>query len=87
MERGNFEGEGASHCKAVTCAKMAEPIVMPFGVWALTGPVNHDLDDGPDSPMETGNFGGKGRRFICHLGCGLRWAKGNTSLVVFARWR
>jgi len=25
-------------------------------------------------------------RSICHLGCGLGWAKGSTSLIVFARW-
>jgi len=25
-------------------------------------------------------------RSICRLGCGLRWAEGNTSSVVFARW-
>jgi len=37
MGMGNFEGEGASHCNvqghsAVICAKMAEPIEMPFGI-------------------------------------------------------
>jgi len=37
-ERHNFEGKGAVHCKvqelsAVSCAKTAEPIEMPFGVW------------------------------------------------------
>ena len=43
--RGNFEGQGAAHCKgghsAVTCAKTAEPIVMPFGLLARTRPRNH----------------------------------------------
>jgi len=39
MGRGNFEGEGASHCKvlghsAVICAKTAEQIEMRFGLWA-----------------------------------------------------
>ena len=24
---------------------------------------------------------------ICSLGCGLRWAEGNTNSIVFARWR
>jgi len=24
---------------------------------------------------------------ICHLGCGLRWAEGSTTSIVFARWR
>jgi len=38
MQRGNiFEGEGEAHCKvqwhsAVSCAKAAEPIEMPFGL-------------------------------------------------------
>jgi len=40
--RGNFEGEGPSHCKvwgysAVFCAKMAEPIEMPFRLRAWIG--------------------------------------------------
>jgi len=26
-------------------------------------------------------------RSICHFGCGLAWAEGSTSSVVFARWR
>ena len=26
-------------------------------------------------------------RSICRLGCGLDWAKGCTSSIVFARWR
>ena len=47
--RGNFEGERASHCEvyghsAVICAKMAEPIEMPFSLWAPMGPRNHVLD-------------------------------------------
>jgi len=28
---------------AVTCVKTTEPIVMPFGLWARTGPRNHKL--------------------------------------------
>ena len=39
-------GEGASHCKlhglfAVSCAKMAEPIQTPFGMWTEVGPRKH----------------------------------------------
>jgi len=26
-------------------------------------------------------------QLICHLGCGLWWAEGSTSSIVFARWR
>jgi len=59
----------ASYCKvqghyAVICAKTAEPIMMPFELWAWTGPQNRELDelDGcPDAPMKRGNFVGKGR--------------------------
>jgi len=29
---------------AVSCAKIAEPIEMPFGLWARIGPRNHVLD-------------------------------------------
>jgi len=45
---------------AVTCKKTAEPIVMPFGLWARTGPRSHELD-GSRSPMRRGNYGEKGR--------------------------
>ena len=53
MGRGNFEGGRASHCKvqghsAVICAKTAEPIEMPFGLWAQMGLRNHVLDGGPE---------------------------------------
>ena len=47
-----FGGEWASHCKVqghsmVICAKTAEPIGMPFGLWAWMGRRNHVLDGGP----------------------------------------
>jgi len=50
-ERGNF-GERGTHCKvcghsAITCAKTAEPIVMPFGLPARSGARNHELDGVP----------------------------------------
>jgi len=40
---GNFGGMGA-HCKAlglsaVSCAKTAELIEMPFGLWTRVGPI------------------------------------------------
>jgi len=35
LETGNFEGKRRPIVKSVvTCAKTAEPIVMPFGLWA-----------------------------------------------------
>ena len=47
--RGNFSGgKGAAHCKiqqlsAISCAKTAEPIEMPFGIWTPVGPRKHVL--------------------------------------------
>jgi len=57
---GDFEVEKrASYCKvqghsAVICTKTAEPVEMPFGLWARIGPVNHVLDAGSEfrSPWE-----------------------------------
>ena len=62
MATGNFEGEGVVHCKVqghsvVICAKMAEPMVLPFGLLARTGP----MIGGPYAPMGRDNFGRKGR--------------------------
>jgi len=39
----------------------SESTVMPFRLWAWTGPRNHVLDRGSRSPMRRGNSGGKGR--------------------------
>jgi len=46
----------------VICAKTAEPIEMPFGLWARMGPRNHVLDGGSDLPMGRGNFDERGSR-------------------------
>jgi len=46
-------------CRSVTLAspaKTAEPIEMPFGLWARVVPRNHVLDGSPDPPCEGGNF-------------------------------
>jgi len=48
--------KGAKHCKvqedsAVICAKTAEPIEVPFPLWARMRPRNHVLDGGPDFSM------------------------------------
>ena len=60
-----LRGKGAPHCKiqglsAVICAKTAEPIEMPFGLWARMTRRNHVLDGDPaarrDVAMAT-NFG------------------------------
>jgi len=60
MGRGNFEGEkGPPIVKyrdsVVPCTKTAEPIEMPFGLWARMGRRNHVLD--------WGSSGAEGR---CH---------------------
>jgi len=87
MGMGNFEGEMGGPLysirdTAVTCEKMAEPIVMPFRLWARTGPRNHELD-GVRIPMRRGSFGGKGRpllsiwtfrRELCRNSCTNRFA-------------
>jgi len=42
-------------CRSVTLvspAKTAEPIEMPFGLWARIGPRKHVLEGGPDPPLE-----------------------------------
>ena len=50
--KGQFWGrEEAAHCKAyglpvMTCAKMAEPLEMLFGLWTRVGRRKHVLDGG-----------------------------------------
>ena len=59
-------GKGASHCKehsAVTCAKTAEPMEMPFSLWARKGPRNHVLDGGQDHSRK-GQFWEKGAPIV-----------------------
>jgi len=48
----------------VICAKTAEPIEMPFGLWAWMSPRNHVLDGAPDIPMGRGNFGERGAPIV-----------------------
>jgi len=48
-EKGVLRWEGAANCKvyglsAVSCAKTAEPIKMPFRMWTRVGPRKHVLD-------------------------------------------
>jgi len=78
---------------AVICAQTAEPMVMPFGLWARTDPRNRKLNGAEISPWEGTILGERGEgavqkrlnRSICHLGYGLGWAEGSTSSIVFAR--
>jgi len=63
MGRGNCEGKWASHSKvgghsAVICAKPAETIEMPFGLWPwIMGLRNRVLDGSPDPPWEWATLG------------------------------
>jgi len=55
----------ASDCKvyghsAVICAKTAEPIEMPFGLWTWMGPRNRVLHGGSDPPWEETILGENG---------------------------
>jgi len=79
---------------------MAKSIVVPLGLWSQNVPWNHELD-GIKFLHEKGQFWGKGspisRDFlswavrkwlywsICCLSCGLGWAEGSTSSIVFGR--
>ena len=50
MGRGKFFGENGRPIvkySTVVCAKTAEPIGMPFELWARMGRRNHVLDGGP----------------------------------------
>ena len=44
---------------AVRCAKTAEQIKMPFGLWAWVGSRNHVLHGGPDPHAQKSNFRGQ----------------------------
>jgi len=50
----------------VNCAKMAEPIEMPFGLMTRVDPMCHDivLDGRSRCPIEVGNFEVKGRPIV-----------------------
>jgi len=51
MGKGNFAGERAAHSKVygrpvVSCAKTAELVEMPSGIWTRVGPRKHELSRG-----------------------------------------
>ena len=64
MVRNNFVGfEGETGKKvwghsAVICTNTAEPIEVPFGLWARIGPKHLVLHEGSRYPMGKGNSGG-----------------------------
>ena len=69
--RGSFRGENVVvHCKvirysSVSCAKMAEPIGMPFWMKTWVEPRNHVLDEAAD-PQWEGQFSGVVRAIRKH---------------------
>jgi len=84
----------------VICAKTAEQIETPFRLWPRMGPRNHVFDrvqqfflGGKEETIvkykdflqsavrESTN------RSIYRLDCGVGWAEGRISSIVFARWR
>jgi len=92
--RGNFGDRGA-HCKvwglsAMSCAKTAELIDLPFGLWTLVDQRKHAFNR-QVAPMCLTTIchelckNGLTDRFFC-LDCGLGWVEGHTSSIVFARW-
>ena len=44
----------------VVCGKTAEPIEMPFGLWARMGPNDSVLHGDPNPPWEGAIFGERG---------------------------
>jgi len=61
-----LRGKQANHCKqqkhcAVICAKTAEPIEVPLGLWASMDRKHHVLHGKSRSPIRRGNFGRYGR--------------------------
>jgi len=88
---------GLSVCHDREPYKMAEPIVMLFGMLTRVGPRNHVFDGGPDPHMGRGNFEGvKGPTRTCPDMSGDRYtesdsAGGSTGMVQMptgvTRWR
>jgi len=75
---------------------MAEPIDLPFGLCTQVGRRKHKYNRIHSAGGASGPLMGKGRpivryrdtlRSIFRLGCGLGWAEGSTSSIVFARLR
>jgi len=51
MGRGNFEGKGWPIVECMMfCAKMAESVEMPFGIWTQVGPRKHVLGEAAHWP-------------------------------------
>ena len=101
------EGHAPTCQTTLWCAPctMAEPIEMLFGLWTLVGPCIRWGPDPPCKGAIIGERTCPGMPddilpwavhkwlnwSICHLGCGLGWAKGRTSSIAFSKlpslWR
>ena len=69
-------------CNGMNPAETADPVKMPFGIWAQAGPRNHVLHGRPDPPGEgailrVGEYGHAPGpyRSRCHFACGLEWSQ------------
>jgi len=70
----------------VSAAKTAETIKLPFAFRTRAGPMNHVLHE-VQMPTWEGAILMGNKQTICSFDCGLEWAEGCTSSIVFARWR
>jgi len=98
MQRGNFYGKG--HARAclttfVSCAKMAEPIDMPFGSWTCVHGSRSPCKKAIfrerkclDMPEDTLSWAVQKwlNRSRCRLGCGLGWTQGSMCYMG-VHWR
>ena len=70
---------------------MAEPIALPFGLWTRVSRRKQKFNRIRQvAPMcQTAMSSAVQKllnQLICHFGCGLEWAEGSTSSIVFSRW-
>jgi len=78
MGSGNFDGaKGRPIVKYgdtdVVCAKTAEPIEMPFGLWVWMGRRNRVLDEDPDPSWQGAILGDRGAHLVYGL-CAISYA-------------
>ena len=62
--KGQFWGKVMPDDTAVSCAKMAEPVKIAFGLWTRVGPRKHMVDGGLDLPCEGAILGKRTRRGV-----------------------
>jgi len=70
---GNFRGKDMPDDTTVSCAKMAEPIKMPFGLWTQVGWRKHVLHGGTLAPSDECDWSVRVRR-RCGLESNYFWS-------------